>query len=227
LSSDCALYSVARAIGVEEGSGCLCSYCGDSRFSPTGEISKVSSSVRRLARFPAHEEICAGCRKLLGGRPGCDPPPLRMCNVLCRDGSLELTGPGGLRGIFVNPPRGKFVVSWSSSRKKHHILHAGISVKGRQLWGSDDGTIVVTSRHVDVFCAVEELVYDHGPRAVQSGEYKTSSVAREPFRWKALEESVMAYRGQRVFDLMCAIARRKEHRTDGIVGHEAKKSRGR
>ena len=76
---------VALSRGVQLGSGCLCAVCGESPFAPTdwplGENFSDWEAVDGRS-----EIVCEGCRSLLSGRPGDDPPPLRTLHVLAVEG---------------------------------------------------------------------------------------------------------------------------------------------
>lgn len=201
-----ALMMIADALGVPRGTGCNCAYCGNSPFDQHSNLSAISDAVLALRMYPHSDTLCAGCRAVLEGKPGSDPP-LRMKHILCTRGEIVLIEKEDLRGIIVDPPEGEFVVSWATSKKKHHLLHAGISTASRQLWGSDSGTIVIMPEHRAVLLAVEALIVCHSRRDVLSGNYSSQRIAVQgTAAWVKSESMVAPYRGQRVLDLLCAAA---------------------
>ena len=143
------LHSVARALGVEAGGGCGCAVCGSSPFDAAGrkrQVLGVGFSQHETLLSPRHDAVCLGCKAVLGGRPGRQPPPLRMV-------SFRIDMPPAAPEIqplnqadwqpllAAGPPPGGAVVSWARSKKKHHALSAGVSADGVWRIGSDDGRI--------------------------------------------------------------------------------------
>lgn len=213
-----ALHVVALARGVVPGKGSSCSYCGESPFDTHSDLSKISEAVRALAVEPVHGLVCEGCRNLLKGKPGSQPPPLRMRNVLVSNGSVSYPDTVDLRDVVFRPPSGDFVVSWAESKKKHHVLTAGISVADRQRWGGDAGTVLVCSnQHRELLVSVEQLLVFHSKQIVLSGCYSAALIVKQGYgAWDRCESVVSGYRGQRVLELFVAIARK----TDSLQGKE-------
>lgn len=206
-----ALHMTAAARGVSFGASCLCAFCGESPFDRHSDLSAISEAVLAARRRPDYDCICAGCRSLLEGKPGSQPPPLRMQNVLCVDGAITYPTRGELRVVIVEPPATPFVVSWATSKKKHHVLHAGVSTRDLQRWGSDDGTILIEPEHRALLAAVESLLCFHPRVAVLTGNYSPPAIVSQgAAAWIDLEARVSSYRSQRVLDLLCAIAFKPE-----------------
>lgn len=208
LRSPSALHVVAFARGVTSGKGSLCSYCGESPFDTYSDLSKISEAVRALAIEPVHGLVCCGCRNLLKGKPGSQPPPLRMRNVLVVNGVVSYPDTSDLRDVVFCPPSGDFVVSWAESKKKHHILTAGISMAGRQRWGSDSGAVLVRSnQHRELLVSVERLMCFHSKQAILSGQYSAALIVKQGYgAWDGCESVVSEYRGQRVLEFFVVIA---------------------
>ena len=114
---------LARALGIQSGAGCRCAVCGDSPFAAAGPRAVVLggnfTAVGDLADRDA-PHVCAGCARLLAGRPGDDPPPLRTTSFICIAGALRPVRVADLWQVLTAPPAGQFVTSWAVSRKTHH-----------------------------------------------------------------------------------------------------------
>jgi hypothetical protein len=206
------LHMVAEARGVPHGAGSSCAFCGHSPFDRYGDLSAISEAVMAARRWPQHDSICTGCRSLLEGKPGSSPPPLRMQNLLVVDGEITYPTTKELREVLASPPASPFVVSWATSKKKHHVLRAGVSCAELQAWGSDDGTILIANFHRLVLLpAIEALLRCHPRTAVLTGAYSPAAIASQgPAAWSSLEDKVRFHRGLRLFDLLCAIAFKPE-----------------
>jgi len=137
---------IALALGVIPIGLTPCAVCGESPFG-AGERGARGCFGSNFTDYdaladPSQEIVCAGCERLLAGRPGDSPPPLRTRSVLVSGGELEdldragwwklLIGDRGLPGVAV--------LSWATSRKRHHWLHAGLSTPERWEVGTDHGT---------------------------------------------------------------------------------------
>lgn len=210
-----ALQMIAEARGVRPGAGCSCAFCGDSPYDEHGGLEWCAEQVLAARRHPMHSAICAGCRSLLEGKPGSDPPPLRTLNVWCIDGEISYPSRAELRRAIMDPPD-RFIVSWAASRKKHHVLHAGISTPDEQRWGSDGGTIVTSPQHRLALVSIEALIAYHTRDEVISGRYSAAKIASQGARvWREHESAIASYRGRRCMDLMCAVALKPERTQRG------------
>jgi hypothetical protein len=133
-----------------------------------------------------------------------------MQHVLCAGGQIAYPASRDLRQILYDPPQGPFVVSWATSKKKHHVLHAGMSTAERQIWGSDFGPIILTEAHRDVLLMIEILLVWHRRKAILHGVYTAPQIAKTA-QFEALEGSLARYRGQRAFNLLVALAVKTDH----------------
>jgi hypothetical protein len=133
-----------------------------------------------------------------------------MRNVLVVNGTVSYPDTLGLRDVVFCPPSGDFVVSWAESKKKHHILTAGVSTANRQRWGSDSGIVLVLpDQHRELLASIEQLMCFHSKPIILLGQYSAASIVKQGYgAWDRCESVVSEYRGQRVIDLFIAIARK-------------------
>lgn len=138
---------LARALGVEEAPpGSTCAVCGPSPFPPGPRGAKgcfgANFTDYDALALPSESTVCAGCERLLSGRPGDDPPPLRTRSVLAFGSGVQDIDRAGWWALLQHPDSlpGPCVLSWATSRKRHHWLHAGISTHSRWEVGTDHGT---------------------------------------------------------------------------------------
>lgn len=198
------LETIALAVGVEPGVGCRCAVCADSVFDAA---TKLPSSFADYASLLAPETDihCKGCEKVLSGRPGDDPPPLRTRSLIVAGGRLSIVDRPAMWAALTCPPPGMFVLSYAVSSRKHHMLHAGVSTASHMCIGSDSGTIdYVPARDKQLLDAVSELLSRSNDkqsfprRAIESGFYQQSSVMRfGAARHAVLETIVAMYRRAR------------------------------
>ena len=208
---------LAGARGVlPDGRGSDCAVCGRSPYAH-GRASSVmfgdNFSDFEALELPGEAMVCEGCVSILCGRPGDDPPPLRMQHVLAVEGEEAVYPPiAELEAILVAPPDRPFVVTWSASRKKHAALRAEVSVAGRIVVGTDDGPVVYErARHLDMHDAVRELRVGFSVDEIVSGKYGSAKVAKYgAARWSALEQRVSAYRPSAVLAMVAALVRKPE-----------------
>ena len=140
-----ALHAIARSLGIQPGSESIrCCVCGESPFALIGRkrqsLGAIFSNHENL-RAPQFDAVCEGCKTVLGGRPGRDPPPLRMASFMVSNGQFRAIDRAALWDLLQSPPPGNAVVSYGRSRKKQHALHAGFSGAGVWRVGSDDGPV--------------------------------------------------------------------------------------
>lgn len=176
-----ALYIIASALGVPAGSF-DCAVCGSSPFGP-GERLGQNFTDFHLLRDPSSRATCAGCTRILGGRPGDDPPPLRTTSFAVVNGRFESVERARMWSILVSPPAGEFVLSYAASRQKHHALRAGVSTAGLMLIGGDNGVIeFVSAREAPLLKAIRGLLSSREGKpaftrtSIETGAYSPSAV---------------------------------------------------
>jgi len=213
-----ARHAFARAMGVAEGSGSSCVCCGDSPFdmaSPWRKALGAGFSDWDCFERPAAEALCAGCARLLGGRPGDDPPPPRTRTLAVVDHRLVLPAIDEVWRYLTDPPAALLVLSWAVSKQKHHPLYAEPCTVDVLRIGSDSRTIDVRpARDGELMQAVLELraADDKGKPwfsrdEILSGHYSTPKIAiRGAQRWADLESIVAPRRGDPALDVIVAHA---------------------
>lgn len=207
---------LARARGVEPGTGSECLCCGRSPFdraAPAKRVLGATFSDHACLLAPDVNGVCAGCVSLLMGRPGDDPPPLRTSHCLAVEGEpATYPATADLATILRNPPSGRFVLVWAQSRKRHASLRAEISTPDRMRVGGDEATVeYVPARHVAVLDAVESLRSTFRSDDILSGGYPSHAIQRfGAQRWAALESTVAPFRGDPVLAMICHVAPKGE-----------------
>jgi hypothetical protein len=212
------LHLIAAALGIARGSGCACALCGRSPFGSAGSRSGVLGpgfvDVALLAD-PSARDVCLGCQRVLAGRPGDDPPPLRTRSIVLSAGELALGRASILWPAISDPATvaAPAVLSWAIGGKVHHALRAGVSGPERLLVGSDRGTIeIVPGRDAPLVEAVRSLLRSPtGARpvlaraSVVSGHYHPA--ATEQFgaaEWHEIERVVARWRPGLLLELVVA-----------------------
>lgn len=162
------------------------------------------------------EIVCEGCRSLLSGRPGDDPPPLRTLHVLAVDGQPAVyPARADLEAILRDPPDAPFVLAIAESRQRHAVLRADISTAHRFYIGTDAETVIYSpATDLPLLDAVGALCIP-GPKEpgftrdqIRTGNYSAGQVLLFGVaRWDALEAVVRRYRPSPLLDLFCLIAR--------------------
>jgi len=204
-----ALCVLARALGVREGGGCRCAVCGPSHFDGAGSTRRALGTnftdYDQLADAGA-AEVCAGCVRLMAGRPGDDPPPLRTVSVrVGPDARLRVLDREAWWAMLVGDDEvaaSGEVLSWATSRKRHHWLRAGISTPRRWAVGSDDGTIVwVPDPSVPAaVLALREIGATKG--AILSGHYPVRLTSEHLPTIERAEAEIEPLRGHPIVDLI-------------------------
>lgn len=208
---------LARALGVLDGDGCECALCGASPFSSAGSKASVLGP-----NFADHDligeaaDICAGCAACMAGKPGSDPPPLRMTHVLStEDGTCASLDRPAFWAALESPPPVSHVLSWATGKKRHHWLYAGLSTPERQAIGSDFGAIPHSPREDrELRAAVLNLLRGEAKgdkmtpilsrSSVETGEYHPRAVARFGLTdWQRLESLVARRRPSALLSLLC------------------------
>jgi hypothetical protein len=205
---------LAAALGVEPGTGCECAFCGPSAFSSAGDLRSISDAVVALQRHPGADQICGGCKRLLAGKPGDDPPPLRLRSLLwVEGGGLSYPTRDELRAVIAAPPPGPHVVSHAVSRKKHHVLHAGLSDARLQRWGTDDRMVhVYPEEHDRVLQDIETMLAWHSRTEVDLASYSAPRISAQGRDWFDVEDRLRQYRGTQVWTLILIPLARKPER---------------
>ncbi|MFM1991301.1 MAG: hypothetical protein RJA99_4258 [Pseudomonadota bacterium] len=208
---------IAHAIGVPPGDGCRCFVCGDSPFRSAGSWQKalgVGFSDWDCCEDRYADDVCEGCLRILSGRPGDDPPPLRTRTIAVIDGALSLPTIEETWSLLRSPPAGLQVLSWAVSKQKHHALYAELSTPSCVRLGSDSRTIDYRPERDDLL--VEAVLRlrggDEKGRAwftrdeILSGYYPPPKIARSASRWAEAEAVILPRRGDAVLSLIVSHA---------------------
>jgi hypothetical protein len=204
MADSAALHLVARALGVPVADGATtCSLCGASPFGAGGALAASYSGWADLAGGDG--ALCAGCSRIVSGRPGDDPPPLRTVNVLATPALIEYPDRARCEALLRDPPAAPFVLSWARSRQKHHLLRAGLSTPHALRIGSDDATILFRpAEDRPLLDAVAALRAWHAAAAVLAGRYHPGHVAAQGLgAFERAERLVAPYRGRALLDIAC------------------------
>lgn len=203
------ILALARGIKTA-GAGCLCWICGDSPFDRAVVATNTATWWDDL-RYPDAGGACAACAELLGGKPGQDPPPARTRTLLVVDGVLSTPRMQDLWPILETPPASPHVISWATSGKRHHWMHAGISSATLQVIGADAGPIHHRpADHAPLRAAIVALL--SGPHrmsrtAIASGTYSPSAItAFGPPQWARHEQVIARHRPSMLLDLLTTCA---------------------
>jgi hypothetical protein len=205
-----ARHLLARAFGVESNGATYCALCGDAPYASAGSTARVLGdgfADQGALEDPQAADVCVGCQRLLAGRPGDDPPPLRTYSfAVIGDRFVALADRAALWSLLVQPPADLQLLSWTRTRKRHHWLWAEPADADGLVIGSDQGPIrycwareapfrdaLVTLRRA---CTIDE---------VQSGHYRAPSIlALGASAWREAEAIVEPRRGDRVMALLLA-----------------------
>lgn len=162
---------------------------------------------------PQAVELCTGCVRLLGGRPGDVPPPLRTRTVAVCEGVFQMPTMDQVWGMLLGESDdAPSILSWAISGQRHHILYAEPCTRASLRIGSDLGTIVLyPERDRALALAVATLrVADakgHGwcmRDEILSGQYRPSAIARSASAWSQAESLVAPRRGDAILSLLVA-----------------------
>lgn len=178
---------------------------------PAKRILGPKFADHELLLAPRAERVCEGCVSLLAGRPGDDPPPLRAAMCLAVEGGQAVyLDRDGVARVLRDPPPGRFVLTWSRTRKRHASLRAGVSTRERLLVGGEDGQVEYRPReHGPIMEAVGELARRFSRSAIRSGDYPSGCIAKMgPARWARLESVVGRIRGSATLQMICDVAPR-------------------
>lgn len=227
---------LASALGVERGLvGCHCVICGSSPYAVAGSArTTLRPSYGDWEGLADREgDVCVGCARCLAGRPSREDPPLRM-------GSVVLTAAGELRRalragdlwpyLLGEEPTPQ-VISWSCGWQLHHWIHAGHCSEDLLVVGSDHGPIEMRPLDRGLLRTVAAALAYHSRKALLSGEYHPTAVARQGFgAWRLLEQSIRPHRGRGLLALACAAAPKAERgepcEEDEVIEESTRKAAG-
>lgn len=200
-----ALTVIGLALGVEPGRGGECAICGHSPFDMAGDLRKLSPNFTDTDSLRHEGGLCCGCERILSGRPGDTPPPLRTVSFVVVDGKLKAAKATELWAI-IEDPADCFVLSWAKSRKRHHALHAGVSTPGRMVIGSDTGPVVyMPARHGRAANAVAHLRSGFTQAEILGGAYPPTKIQRfGASEWQREDTEIAGLRGSRLLDFLVA-----------------------
>ncbi len=99
------LHLIATALGVRAVGPSSCSLCGESPFPRGGSLGANFADYDLLA-IPVSRDTCAGCERILGGRPGDEPPPLRTTSFLAHGAGFSALDRDGIRVSAIGTQRG-------------------------------------------------------------------------------------------------------------------------
>lgn len=160
---------------------------------------------------PSESWVCAGCVSILAGRPGDDPPPVRVSHILATtDGATYPTTPD-LATILRDPPAGEFVLAVAESRQRHAALRAGVSTAELMIVGLDDVAAEVRRADIAVLDAVEVLLGALSRDEVLAGLAPATAILRlGPDRWAEAEALIAHHRPSPLLRLLVLAARRQD-----------------
>lgn len=225
------LHIVAEALGVVPDDGFTCCVCGESPFGPGVKLGANFADYDLLSD-PSSRETCAGCSRIMSGRPGDDPPPLRTVSFVVSDGAIEILDRTAMFSLLTrrSDDLDGAVISWSQSRQKHHALRAGISDARAYSIGADAGVIdYVPRRDAVLIESVSDLIGKRGGKqsftraAVATGSYSSASVSSFGAANHARREAVISVyrRGRRsLLDLIlwcCPSEDHEEKEIDNVI----------
>ena len=184
-----------------------CAVCGESEFPTVGNVRRALGSAfnnHLVLAAPEVDAVCAGCKAVLGGRPGREPPPLRMRSIAVDVASREmrfLSQPDWW-DILTNPHHPPVILSWAQSRKKQHQLYAGISAHGRWHVGSDTAPII-WNHAPDLVSAIERLREIGASKgSILAGRYRPQLVASHGSAIEIAEQVARRWRGSAALQLL-------------------------
>lgn len=205
------LHAIGQALGATPGE-CECAVCGRSAFAPGRRARDVFGPAFTDYDLCASDapDVCDGCARILGGKPGSDPPPLRMSSFAVVDGELERLGIDELCATLRGRP-GVQAVGWAVSRQKHASLRCGPCSPALYRIGCDHGTIDWRP-HEDapLLDAVAQLRQVARREQILSGEYPPHVIQALGRLWAPAEDIVAGYRASLHLVLAVAIVRRPD-----------------
>lgn len=199
---------IASALGVEPGTPSHCAVCGSSPFDSAGPAHRVlgtNFTDQEQLMDARAGDVCAGCQRILSGRPGADPPPVRMTSFLIDAESMQMTTLDmqawwSLIDTSHSLPEAA-VLSWATSKKRHHWLHARLSTPRQWAAGSDTGTIdwEPEPRLAEAILDLRAIRATKG--AILAGRYPVRLHAEHRDVVERAESVLGPYRGRLILDL--------------------------
>ena len=166
---------------------------------------------------PGKETICTGCQSIMSGRPGRNPPPLRMVSFRLKPKcSFEFLEQADWWPIIKAGPASPEILSWGRTKKKHHALNAGISGNGFWRIGSDE--IQIADWHDDAVIEALEILRSCGASkaAILTGRYRPQSLQKFSDEIDRSEKTIKRLRGKPILEWMVwALPSEPEKRKDG------------
>ena len=194
------LHAVAYAMGAQAtGDTIPCGVCVQSPFAVHGTLRSLGNMFNgwELLRSQDANQICAGCKVVLGGRPGSSPPPLRTMSVrvMLSAPVLEIMSNEDWWPLLQSPPGEAQVVSRAISRKKHHIQFAGISVGETWRIGMDNAA--ATWSHSPELLHATLSLWRLGANRIEivTGRYSHGLLARQPKAVMEHDKTARRWRG--------------------------------
>lgn len=210
-----ARHVLGAALGAVAGGGSRCACCGASPYDfgrPTAEVLGPAFVDFDLLLDPDAPSTCEGCARMLGGRPGATPPPLRLGHFAVVDGALILPDGEQIVGWLRAPPAGLAVLGWTATRQRHASLRAGICSPPDELLIGTESCLLPwwPAEHVQLLDAVS-LLRRHARQAdILSGEYPPHVVAALGSRWEPAEAVVLRHRQTTRLEMVVALVRRPD-----------------
>lgn len=204
---------IGRALGAEPGE-CVCALCGPSPFGvgrPAKAVMGPSFTDYDALLAPDSPVVCDGCNRMTAGRPGSDPPPLRMSSFAVVGGELLRLGMDEMRALLEGAYDAVEVVGWAISRQKHASLRCLPCSPSLYLIGCDDGVVEWRpAEDAPLLSAVETLRTVARREQVLSGAYPPHVIARLGQAWGPAEEVVARYRPSLTLSLAVSMVRRPD-----------------
>lgn len=204
------LHHIGRALGATPGDS-VCAVCGPSPFAVGRAASDaLGPNFVDYDLIPGESaDVCDGCARVLGGRPGDTPAPLRTGHFLVRGGELVRASIDDLRAALTSGDVD--VIAWTASRQKHASLRCGPCGGGVLRMGTDSETLVWdVARDAPLLAAVETLRAAAKREQIEAGQYPPHVILALGAAWEPAEAVVSRYRPGLALDLALAVVRRPD-----------------
>lgn len=206
--------AVRRAVGAVLGGqagACDCQVCGPKSPFAASSATLGPGFVDYDLVDASQTAICDGCRRLLAGKPGSDPPPLRTHHWAVVSDELSRLDAAQLVELLRAPPVGVQAVAWAKSRQKHAVLRCGTCSPMLLRIGSDDGTIEWRpATDAALLDAISELRRGATRDQILAGDYPPHVLERLGAAWSDAEAVVARYRPSLQLDMAAALVPRPE-----------------
>lgn len=206
---------IGIALGAEVSpKGSICAVCGPSRFAskrPAAEVFSSGFVDYDLCVSPAADWVCDGCARMLGGKPGDSPPPLKAAHFVVVDGQMLKPSGAELLPYVVDPPGGIQAIAWTGSRKKHASLRCGPCSPLRVEVGTEDGTAAIdVASAKDAAGVIQKIRMYATQDEVLSGNYAPQVALNLGMELYELDARITHLRGGPVLSLLVALVRRPD-----------------